>query len=1042
MASWSPQLPSPDLGRITAFVPAPSAEPSQVASGLLDTLIGTLHYSFAFVRLSDPDGGPSIELARAVAPEFGEALRLGLENVLTNCLAGARVPIGAAEFSAASVPLGLDGEFGMVVVGSQNVDFPQQTQLLVHIAANRAAMALQQVRLQSEQKRTRELATANEELNQSRLELRMVLNSIPQAVGLVKPTGELEVANRQLLEYFGKTFEEATHCEMKDIVHPEDLPEALKQPSRSIESRTPYEGAPFELEARLLRNGEYCLQLVRYSPLKDETGRIVRWYVTATDLEDGKRAEAELKQAYLQLKEAQRLSKTGSFISDARANEHRLSEEAFRIFEFDPGVKVSLEMIRDIVHPEDLQSYEAAVARAVAGVDLDVIYRIVTPRGAVKHVRTTAHVVEQIGERPIFLGALQDVTESKVAEEALRASERNLRLITQTIPGMLWSATAEGEVDYCNDPWLDFAAMNAERAKGWGWATAIHPGDRDGLIERWRSCLASGKPFDAEARMCRFDGAYRWLLFRANPLREESGKIVKWYGTNIDIEDRKRREEALEASEVSWRQIIDNIPGFVHTTSGTGEPEFISRQTREYFGKTNDELKNWSRVDVTHPDDLARVIEAWKSSIETGQTFEIEQRCRRADGVYRWFHTRGRAVRNANGEITAWYWLLTDIEDRKRTEAELREAYLHQATAQQLSKTGSFIADLVEDIHVWSAELYRICEVDPATKPNVPMFRNFVHDDDKATFDALIARGLTGVDVDFMFRIVTPSGIVKHLRGMAHIFEHVAGRPLFIGAIQDVTESKIAEDALNRARSELAHVARVTALNALTASIAHEVNQPLSGIITNAGTCLRMLSANPPNVDGARETVRRTIRDGNRASDVIKRLRALYSKKEFTLEPLDLNEAAQEVIALSLADLQRNRVILRPELADGLPPVNGDRVQLQQVILNLVRNASDAMVNVQDRPRELGIKTERDENDRVRFSVTDAGVGFGPETADKLFEAFYTTKGDGMGIGLSVSRSIIEAHRGRLWATVNDGPGATFSFAIPVSAQSIAAKRI
>jgi C4-dicarboxylate-specific signal transduction histidine kinase len=209
------------------------------------------------------------------------------------------------------------------------------------------------------------------------------------------------------------------------------------------------------------------------------------------------------------------------------------------------------------------------------------------------------------------------------------------------------------------------------------------------------------------------------------------------------------------------------------------------------------------------------------------------------------------------------------------------------------------------------------------------------------------------------------------------------------------------------------------------------VNQPLSGIVTNASTCLRMLTLDPPNVDGARETARRTIRDGNRASDVITRLRALFSKKHTIAERVDLNDAAREVIALSLSELQRNRVILRSELADDLPLVTGDRVQLQQVILNLVRNASDAMNTVHDRPRELLIRTERDEGDRVLFSVKDAGIGFDPQTADKLFETFHTTKNDGMGVGLFVSRSIIEKHQGRLWATLNDGPGATFSFSIP-----------
>jgi signal transduction histidine kinase len=223
----------------------------------------------------------------------------------------------------------------------------------------------------------------------------------------------------------------------------------------------------------------------------------------------------------------------------------------------------------------------------------------------------------------------------------------------------------------------------------------------------------------------------------------------------------------------------------------------------------------------------------------------------------------------------------------------------------------------------------------------------------------------------------------------------------------------------------------------LTASIAHEVNQPLAGIITNASTCLRLLGADPPDVDGARETARRAIRDGNRASDVMTRLRALFGKREFSLESLDLNDATREVIALSLSDLQRHRVNLQSELADNLPIITGDRIQLQQVILNLLRNASDAMLDVHDRPRQLLIKTEREDGERARVTVRDVGVGFPPQSMDSLFDAFYSTKSGGMGIGLFVSRFIVERHHGRLWAQPNDGPGATFAFSIPLTSHSV-----
>ena len=295
-----------------------------------------------------------------------------------------------------------------------------------------------------------------------------------------------------------------------------------------------------------------------------------------------------------------------------------------------------------------------------------------------------------------------------------------------------------------------------------------------------------------------------------------------------------------------------------------------------------------------------------------------------------------------------------------------------------------------------------------------------------------------GSDFELEFRLQMPDGSLKYLHVVAHATRDQDGQLEYIGALQDVTERRLSEDALEKVRSELAHVARVTTLGALTAPIAHEVNQPLSGIITNASTCLRMLAANPPNIEGARETARRAIRDGNRAADVIKRLRALFGNQGTATESVDLNEATREVLALSSSELQRGGVLVRAELAEKLPTVTGDRVQLQQVILNLVLNASEAMSPVDDRPRQLVIRTARDDGDRVRLTVQDAGVGLDMSNLERLFDAFYTTKSDGMGIGLSISRSIVESHRGRLWAEPNDGPGATFSFSIPRAAVTAA----
>lgn len=392
----------------------------------------------------------------------------------------------------------------------------------------------------------------------------------------------------------------------------------------------------------------------------------------------------------------------------------------------------------------------------------------------------------KVGDDWVFSAFVRDITESRRAQEKLRQSELNLRQMTETIPEMLWSATPDGAIDYCNTRFLDYTGVAADEIMGDGWTRLIHPDDVDAAAREWAACVAGGTPYRVEVRAIHASGnTHRWCVMNALPLLDKDGCILKWHGTVVDMHD--------------WKQ---------------------------------------------------------------------------------------------------------------------------------------------------------------------------------------------------------------------------------------------AQETLRHTQAELANLSQVMTMAQLTAAIAHEVNQPLSGIVTNASTCLRMLNADPPNVEGARETARRTIRDGNRAADVISRLRALFSKRQAATETVDLNEAAREVIALLLNMLQRARVSLRSELADDLPLVAGDRVQLQQVIMNLVQNASDAMIDVHDRSRQLLLRTRRDEADHVCLSVQDTGVGLDSQAASRAFDPFYTTKSGGMGIGLAVSRSIIENHQGRIWARPNDGPGTTFSFCIPRSPSS------
>ncbi|WP_069910070.1 ATP-binding protein [Devosia insulae] len=370
----------------------------------------------------------------------------------------------------------------------------------------------------------------------------------------------------------------------------------------------------------------------------------------------------------------------------------------------------------------------------------------------------------------------------------------------------------------------------------------------------------------------------------------------------------------------------------------------------------------------------------------------------------------------------------TLYSDLKRSEAFL-------AQGQRISRTGAFEWTAATGEVYWSDELYRIMEYDPSNGVTAEHGWERMHPDDREHVQQHVEAAMrNGVDFESEHRLLMPDGRVKYVQSTGRA---MGVRNLdFVGSVRDITESIRTETSLRQSQAELAHVARVATLNAMTASIAHEVSQPLTGILTNANTSARFLAADPPDVAGATETVRRTIRDASRAADVIRHLRELLSNKTPTRDLIDLNDATREVIALSSVELGLRQALVRTELATTLPLVLADRVQLQQVILNLLLNAGDAMVEVQDRPRRMLVTTGLNDDGSVQLAVRDCGKGIEAAAIEKLFQPFYTTKANGMGVGLSICRSIIEGHQGRLWVEPNDGPGVTFSFCIPGNQQS------
>ena len=793
------------------------------------------------------------------------------------------------------------------------------------------------------------------------------------------------------------------------------------------------------------------------------------------------------------------------------------------------------------------------------------------------------------------------------------AMESESGCIVNSLPGFVWTAFPDGQIDFLSLSWPEYTGLGIEESCGRRWQTAVHPEDLPRLLSAWRSDVAANTLVEAEIRVRRSDGIYRWFLFRANPSAFDAGRVVKWCGLITDIDERvqvQERNEALLSGEKrlleliargrpmsdvleslcrlvestasglycsivlldqigrkveraiapslptefndslsglplhriggpcvmaardniqvivsdvvsdtrwhrGWRTLaqahdlrscwstpiiseaekvlgtfalyqrqpgrpnlsqlnliqeftrvagiaierarydaalrqseaglaeaerelqltIDTMPMLVATYRPDGTRVFVNQTWSDYTGLSRERAISVEDASIIHPEDAGRVFREWQKSLAAGVPFKAEMRLRRADGEYRWHSTYRVLAFDELGDVARWYSIGIDIEDRKQADEALRRSQAFLAKAQQLSLTGSFLFYSATEEFTWSEQLYRIFEFEPDVRVTLALIGSRYHPEDRHVVDEVAAGIRRGEpDLDYDHRLLMPDGSIKHVRVVAHGTPDKEGRGLeYFGAVQDLTQRRVAEAALDKARSELAHVSRVMTLGVMTASIAHEVNQPLAGILTNANTCLRMLNADPPNVYGACETTLRAIRDANRAAEIISRLRSLFAKRERSSELVNLNEASREVISLSMAELQKNRVILQSEFANDLPPIRGDRVQLQQVMLNMIRNAAEAMNDVDDRPRQLVFKTTKLDPEAVLLSVQDSGSGIDPSNLDRLFEAFYTTKADGLGIGLSICRTIVEAHGGKLWATAAHPRGAIFQFTLPVA---------
>jgi PAS domain S-box-containing protein len=760
------------------------------------------------------------------------------------------------------------------------------------------------------------------------------------------------------------------------------------------------------------------------------------------DMENRRRTEEALRRSEAYLADAQKLSHVGSFTWKALAKESTWSDESYRIFELDPTERPTLERILERVHPEDVTEVRQTIERRDReGKDYEHHYRLRMRDGSIKYIHIVAHCQRDADGGIEFVGAVVDETAAKHAEEALRSSEQQWRDVFENNPTMYFMVDAQGTIMAVNRFAAEQLGYTVDEFVGQLVYTVFLDADREAARDRINYCLQQlGRPTTWELRKVRKDGAVRWVRETARAVMRANQPVVLI--ACEDITERKSAEEKIRQQENEIRQIIDFVPQHVAVLGPDRSRLYINQAALEYHGVTLGEWQNSGRLTPEnpsrffHPDDWYGILSETKEKFSGGLPLALEARLRRKDGTYRWFLFRYNPMRDAQGNIQRWYVAATDIEDLKQAQQKLRQSEAYLAEAQRLSHTGSWAGTrAASQITYWSEECYRVLGFDPhAGLPSFETFCQRVHPEDQARLLKTMeqaAREKATSELDF--RIIHPGGAIRDIHVVAHQVLSPTGEPIeAVGTVIDVTERRRAEEErerLREAQAALARVNRVITMGELTAWLAHEVNQPIAAAVTDANTCLRWLTRDHPNLEEARAAARRLVKDGIRAAEIINRIRQHFNNQTSKRELLEINDVIRDTILLMRNEAKRSSISIRTELAENLPLILADRVPLQQVLMNLMINSIDAMKEVSE-TRELTIVSQPTEGSQVLVSIRDTGVGLPPQLTDQIFNTFVTTKSHGTGLGLRISRSIIESHGGRLWADANSPRGACFSFTL------------
>lgn len=696
-----------------------------------------------------------------------------------------------------------------------------------------------------------------------------------------------------------------------------------------------------------------------------------------------------------------------------------------------------------LLHPEDYDATAAAWLHSLrTGDHFNVEFRFRRATGIYSWARTAARPVRNSeGRITGWFGIALDIDVYKKTVAALHTRERELLQLVDMVPGHLWRLSPDGEPVFFNQRMIDFLGLDVADLETPGttrlqvFAEMIHPDEATRFRDALGLCLAEGCDFDLRYRLRRADGTYRWLSSRAEPMRDQAGRIVQWHGICHDIDDQVQAEERQRDNERQLQQLIDAVPALIWSTTAEGVPVYVNNQFREVTGATLEDITapdGSPSLSVIHPEDRDSARRAVTRSFATGVPYAQRYRQIRADGSYRWTETRAVALRNDEGAILQWYGVSVDIDDLVAAQEALRRS---ERELQQL-------IDALP-VHIWSwtpegklayvSKLYleHLGLSQAEYEDFAKVIRGLIHPDDCTDVERVAAKCLkTGEPFMMRYRRRGLDGGYRWVEGRSEpLRDHDGAIVHWYRVSIDVDDAVRAQEELRLAYENLARQSQAASLAELSASIAHEVNQPLTAIVANSHACQRWLEAETPNIERAQRIMGRIIRDANSAADVVGRIRALFRQSTESRSTTSLESIVATIRELLADEVLRRHVRIDVDIEEGLPPLTLDRVQIQQALINLIRNGMDAMDTIRG-DKVIGVRVRRAE-DAIQIDIRDRGRGIA--IPERIFESFFTTKEQGMGMGLAICRSIVESHGGRLWAEKNEPQGATFIFTLPLT---------